>query len=425
MDPLAALLLLADAGDPTERHTAVVLLVVFVVLALLVSSLCSVFEAVLLSITPAYVARQAQEGKRSADRIKALKEKIDEPLAAILTLNTVAHTIGAAGAGAQAEIAFGSGSLGIVSAVLTVLILLVSEIIPKSIGAAYWRKLAPGVSWCLVVMNRLLYPVIWIELRITSLFTTEGHGPPRLSREEISAIAQLGADQGVFEEGESRILKNLFRFSQLKAQDVMTPRTVVFALAQETPVRALVEQEQVRFSRIPIHDGSIDRVTGYVLVSEVLLGATHGDQELPLADFQRELQLVREDSSLPKVFEALLRTQAQIALVVDRFGGTAGIVTLEDLVETLIGLEIVDEVDAERDMQELARREWRRRAKRLGLIGDESEDPLASRELDQQALREAARAQAAARHAALAGEPASEPAAEPAAQPASQPGGEG
>jgi CBS domain containing-hemolysin-like protein len=382
VDPLAALLLLAESPTSAERHTALVLLVVFVLLALGVSSLCSIFEAVLLSITPAYVARLDQEGKSSGARIKSLKEHVDEPLAAILTLNTVAHTIGAAGAGAQAEVVFGSGSLGIVSAVLTVLILLVSEIIPKSVGAAYWRKLAPGVALCLVALTKILKPVLWIELKITKVFTSESAHDTNLSREEISAMAQLGADQGVFEDGESRILKNLFRFSSLRTSDIMTPRTVVFALPETTPVSDLVARGKIRFSRIPIYQESIDTVTGYVLVSEVMLGAAHGEGSAPLSDFRRDVQLIKEEASLTKAFDTILAAQTHIALVVDRFGGTAGLVTLEDLVETLLGMEIVDEVDAVQDMQELARREWRRRAKRLGLIDDESQDPLASRELD-------------------------------------------
>lgn len=385
MDPLAFLLLFAADAPPTdaERQTALVLLVFFVLLALGVSSLCSIAEAVLLSITPAYVARQSQEGKTSAKRIKELKEHLDVPLATILTLNTIAHTIGAAGAGAQAEVAFGSGSLAIFSAVLTVLILIVSEIIPKSVGAAYWRKLAPLVATCLYFLDKVFYPIIWLELKITKLFTSKsGHGPARLSREEISAMAHLGAEQGVFEENESRILKGLFRFTSLTASDIMTPRTVLFTLNEETPVSELVARDKIRFSRIPIHKGAVDKITGYVLVSEVLLGASRGEQAAPLRDFRRDIQLVKEDATLLKVFDAILREQSQIALVVDRFGGTAGLVTLEDLVETLLGLEIVDEVDAVQDMQELARREWRRRAKRLGLIDDESQEPLESRVLD-------------------------------------------
>lgn len=362
-----------------ERSTALFMLGVYVLLALGVSTLCSLAEAVLLSITPSYVARLEQEGKAAGERIRQLKLEVDKPLATILTLNTIAHTIGAAGAGAQAEIAFGSGSLAIVSAVLTVLILLVSEIIPKSLGAAYWRQLAPAVATILALLTKALGPVIWLELKITKVFTSKGmHGPAGPSREEISAIAQLGADQGVFEEGESRILKNMFRFSSLRAKDIMTPRTVLYALPATTKVRELAERDTIRFSRIPIYTDSVDRVAGYVLVNQILLAANHGAMDKPLSEFARELKVIGEGARLSKVFDTLLAAHSHLILVVDDFGGTAGLVTLEDLVETLLGMEIVDEVDAVQDMQDLARKQWRRRALRLGLISDEDQDPLDS-----------------------------------------------
>ncbi|MBL4847644.1 MAG: HlyC/CorC family transporter [Planctomycetes bacterium] len=356
-----------------------VMLVVYVLIALVVSTLCSLAEAVLLSITPSYIAQLQQENSPHAARLKQLKLEVDKPLATILTLNTVAHTIGAAGAGAQAELAFGSGSLGIVSAVLTVLILLVSEIIPKSLGAAHWKTLAPAIGRILGVLSKILGPVIWLELAITKIFTTTGvHGAAGVSRAEISAIAQLGADQGALEESESRILKNMFRFGSLTARDVMTPRTVLYALPEDTPVSELADRETIRFSRIPIYRGTIDTITGYVFVNELLLAANHGGRDRPLSEFNREIKLIAEGARLLKVFDTLLAAKRPVALVVDEFGGTAGLVTLEDLVETLLGLEIVDEADAVHDMQELARQQWRRRAFRLGLIEDESQEPLAS-----------------------------------------------
>jgi CBS domain containing-hemolysin-like protein len=347
--------------------TDVALLFFYLLLALGVSFACSIFEAVLLSITPGYVAALEKEGAKTARRIKNLKANIDKPLAAILSLNTIAHTVGAAGVGAQSAIVFKDVHVGVISGVLTVLILFISEIIPKSLGAAKWKRLAPVVAALLIPVTFLM--TITLLVPIARLITrwlggTHGHMP---TGDEISAIAEQGAHQGLFPAGESRILKNLFRLKEVKVSDIMTPRTVLLALDEVMPVGEVLDREAFPFSRIPLYRESVDDIVGYVLKSDILLKAARDELDVQLAELRRDLVAIDQDLVLSDLFERLLESQAHIALVVDPYGGTAGIVTMEDLVETLMGIEIVDEADAVTDMRELARKQWEKRARRTGI----------------------------------------------------------
>ncbi len=349
--------------------TDVALLVFYLCLALGVSFACSIFEAVLLSITPGYVASLEKAGSSAAGRITRLKQEIDRPLASILSLNTIAHTVGAAGVGAQSAKVFESLPIAVTSGVLTILILFVSEIVPKSLGAMHWKKLAPIVAAILGPLTWLMTVTMFVPVSrwVTSLLGGGGHQQTP-SPDEISAIAEQGARAGLFPRGESRVLSNLFRLKELRATDVMTPRTVMFGLPESTRVGDVVgDDTPFRFSRIPIFKHTIDEVTGYVLKGDVLLEAARDHLDVPLADLRRELLRIPEDIALSDVLEGLLKQQAHVALVVDTYGGTTGLVTLEDVVETLIGMEIVDEVDAVADMRELARKQWKRRANKMGI----------------------------------------------------------
>lgn len=346
------------------------LLLFYIGLALSVSFLCSIMEATLLSVTPAYVAALVEEGHATAERLRRLRADIDRPLAAILSLNTIANTAGAVAIGAQAESVFGSAAVGIMSAVLTLLILVCSEIIPKTLGAAYWRQLAPPLARILVGLVKGMAPFVWLSQRITRMFSPARREEP-VSREELTAMAALGARQGVFAEGESKILQNLLKLGRLTTGDIMTPRTVVFALPDGETVGSVVERVQAfPFSRIPVYHETLDSVTGYVMRDDVLVRAARSEADTPLATLKREIKAVPASLPLPVLFDDLLRGATLIALVVDEYGGTAGVVSMEDLVETLLGMEIVDEVDAVADMQELARRQWKRRAERIGLPVD-------------------------------------------------------
>ncbi len=362
------------------------LLIFYIALALGISFLCSIMEAVLLSVTPSYVAAREQEGSTVAVQLRRLKSDIDRPLAAILSLNTIAHTLGAAGAGAQAAAIYGEAYVGIISAILTLLILILSEIIPKTLGAIYWRQLTPVVTRLLIPLIWLLWPLVKLSQGITRLLS-RGIDREAISREEITALAELGAQQGVFEAEESRILRNLFRFRSLRVKDVMTPRTVVFALPEHKTVGEVMrEHNEFRFSRIPVYTQNRDNVTGYVLKDEILLKAAQEKDDLTLADLKREILVVPDALPLPELFERLLDALEHIALVVDEYGGMAGIVTMEDVVETLLGMEIVDEVDSVEDMQELARQQWLRRARRLGMIPEPASSPDAEARAEQDAV---------------------------------------
>ena len=343
------------------------LLIIYVTVALGFSFLCSIAEAVLLSVTSPYIALLQQEGRPSGALLHKLSNNIHKPLAAILTLNTIAHTIGAAGAGAQAAAVFGSAYVGAASVVLTLLILIVSEIIPKTLGAHYWRSLAPMTAYCLKYLIWALYPFVIMAERLTRGLS-EGPTLNGFSREEFAVMAELSAQEGSLAPAEKRILQNLLQLKELRVKDVMTPRTVVYSLAEETTVSQFTrELDKAQFSRIPIYRDTIDGVVGFVLRSDLLLAEAKGQGDKPLSHFRRDLPATLESLSLLQAFNEFQRQRAQIMLVVDEYGGAEGIVTLEDVFETLLGLEIVDESDRTADMQKLARRLWQRRAKQGNL----------------------------------------------------------
>jgi len=343
------------------------LLITFVLVALVFSFLCSIAEAVLLSVTVPYVAVLEKRGRPSGEILRSLKAEISKPLSAILTLNTIAHTIGAAGAGAQVAVVFGNAYLGAASVVLTLLILVFSEIIPKTLGARHWRRLAPATAYGLRLLVWILYPFVVLSEKITGRMV-DGPTLNGFSRQEFAVMAELSAEEGQLAERESEVLKNLLLLRETRVKDAMTPRPVVFSLAELTTVATFFDEHQsVRFSRIPLFSDDPDQVDGFVLRSDLLLAHAKGEVDAPLAHFKRPLPVVPESLSLAQAFNRLLRVRAHIVQVVDEYGCLAGILTLEDIIETLLGLEIVDEGDAAVDMQEYARRLWRRRAREMGL----------------------------------------------------------
>lgn len=351
----------------------VTLLVTYVLLALVISFLCSVAEAVLLSITPSYIEGLRSENPKRAALIARLKqEKIDQSLAAILTLNTIAHTVGAIGSGAKATIVFGSAWFGLFSAVVTLLILFLSEIVPKTLGALYWRGLVGVTALFIKSLIVILFPLIWVSENLTRLIA---HGKPVhvFSREEFIALASLGEQTGQIEEHESRIIRNLFRFGSLKARDIMTPRTVIVGLPKElTVTEALSRQLPHTFSRLPLYEGDLDHVTGFILKDDLLLYKAQDQGDVKVEALRRDIASVPGEMTLSSLLEFLLNERQHIALVMDEFGGTRGLVALEDVVETLLGSEIVDELDTVDDMQVLARQQWARRAKARGITVPEA-----------------------------------------------------
>lgn len=330
-------------------------LFIYVFIAVGFSFLCSIAEAVLLSTTTSFIVNAEKDQKAYGPVLRTLKDDINSPLAVILTLNTIAHTIGAAGAGAQAAAVFGSVYLGIFSALLTLVILIFSEIIPKALGAHHWRKLAPVTAYTLRFLIRVLYPFVLLSNRLTRGLTDE----PTLqgfTRQEFSAMAELGEQEGQLEEQESRVLQNLFRLRDAKVRSAMTPRPVVFSMPEDSLITELLDKKSRRkFSRIPIYTLD-DVITGFVLRDDLLVAQTEGKSDTPLSDYRRDLNAIPDSLSLLQTFEELIRTSSHILLVVDEYGDTQGIITLEDILESLLGLEIVDESDTVEDMQILARR---------------------------------------------------------------------
>lgn len=344
------------------------LLILFVVGALALSFVCSIAEAVLLSITPSYVAGLENTHPKQAALIKKLKgESIDRSLAAILTLNTIAHTVGAIGAGAKANVVFGSAWFGVFSAVMTLLILFLSEILPKTLGAVYWRSLTTPTAVVVNLMIKALYPLILVSEKFTQALT-KGRDVHVFNREEFIAMAHIGKQSGHINDRESRIIRNLFHFGSLRALDIMTPRTVVAALSETMPIEhALQYRMTAPFSRIPIFDEDLDSVTGFVLREDMLIAQTRGTGHRPISELRREILAIAATTSLSSLLEIFLDRRQQIAIVVGEFGETQGLVSMEDVIETLLGIEIVDEGDKIEDMQQLARKLWRKRAQSFGM----------------------------------------------------------
>jgi CBS domain containing-hemolysin-like protein len=337
------------------------------------SFFCSLAEAALLSMTPFYVQNLVRKGRRSARRLARLEANMDQTLAAILSLNTIAHTVGAVGVGAEAARVFGNAYVGVASAILTLLVLVLSEIIPKTLGAAWWRTLAPALAPTVWLLVKLLWPLVWLSERLTRLIA-RGRPVSRFKREELAAMAEVGAEEGKLLPRELRIVTNLLRFRSIRAADVMTPRTVMFTLDEELTVgEALAHHEEIPFSRIPLFGRSPDDVESILLKADLYLAGAQDRHDVKLSELSRPITAVSTTMSVMELFEVLVGEGRHMAILLDEYGGVAGIVTLEDVIETLLGFEIVDESDTTTDMQELARSLWRERAAKLGL---ESTDPV-------------------------------------------------
>ncbi|EKO3639265.1 hemolysin family protein [Vibrio metschnikovii] len=354
------------------------LLSFYIVMTISLSFLCSILEVVLLSITPSYLAQLRVQGHASAEKLSVMKADIDRPLASILTLNTIAHTVGAASTGAQATLVFGNQWFGLFSALLTLAILVLSEIIPKSLGATYWRQLAPVSATILQWMIWALTPFIWLSRQITQRIT-HPQQPVKL-RDELSAMALMANESGELAEGESKILNNLLSISDVPVTQVMTPRTVLFRVSADMSIdEFLHEHSETPFSRPLIYSGETDNVIGFVHRLELFKWQQNHQGDQKLGNVMRPLHVVLNTQTLPKAFDQMMKKRQQLALVVDEYGSVQGLLTLEDVFEHLVGEEILDEADKVTDMQQLATERWEQWKQAHGVIESRDEDEPNSR----------------------------------------------
>lgn len=355
-------------------------LLLYITVALGFSFLCSILEAVLLSASLSHVELLAQDGSRAGLLMQKHKANVERPISAILTLNTIAHTVGAAGAGAQAVGVFGNEWLGVISAVLTLLILVLSEIIPKTLGAVYWKQLTPLAAYSIQFLIILLYPAVWTFELLTRLMRPDEESPT-VTRSELAVMAQISADEGTLLEPETRTLRNLLELNKVQVKDVMTPRTVVFALQQETPVTEVVSQHPtLDYSRIPIYSEDADDIIAFALRHDIYKRAANGDSATTLKDLARDIRVIPETNTIAQALDAFISQQTHIFLVIDEYGGTAGIITMEDAIETLLGIEITDESDTVADLRKLAEQRYNRQ---LRLVNDFTEQSANNPQTDQ------------------------------------------
>ena len=356
----------------TNKIIYVVLLVVFFFLAIGFSFLCSILEAVLLSITPTYIRQKEREGSAIAISLKAFKEDIDKPLSSILTLNTIAHTVGAIGVGAQAGNVFGEGGFhifgialsweGIIAAVMTLCILILSEIIPKTIGANNWKSLAPFTVSTIKVLNFVLLPFVWMSSLITKRLKKE-KGKSVFSRIDFLAITDVITNEGVIDAEDSEIIRNVLQWDEIPIRKIMTPRTMLYAAKADTKIKDFYKEKELTFSRIPIYDTDLDSINGYVLKDTILESIINGNGDSELSILKRKFSVFPENQFVDDAFNSMMDKKEHIGLVVDEFGGVEGIITLEDIMETIIGKEIVDEYDKVEDLRKAAESKGKERLK--------------------------------------------------------------
>lgn len=370
------------------------LLLFYAFISVFFSFLCSILEAVLLSVTPTFVNIKKQEGEAYIETLEEFKKDVDRPLIAILTLNTIAHTVGAILVGVQAKVAYlelyGAREasflgmsmsedlmVGLVSTVMTILILVASEIIPKTIGATYWRELAPFATR---VLGLLILPlkytgIIWLLQLTTKLVGGKSAHGSALSREYFSLMAEMAEREGVFQKNEGTLIRNLLNFKNVSAGDIMTPRTVLKMEEESTTVEQFfVANPNLRFSRVPVYKGEVQNITGFVLKDDVYREMAKDNHSKSLSDIKRNVIIIERTLPIPELFDRLIESKKHMAVVVDKYGAVTGVATMEDIIETLLGLEIMDESDNVEDLQVLARQNWENRAKSLGMLENNKED---------------------------------------------------
>lgn len=352
-----------------------VLLIIYMLGTLGVSFLCSLLESVLMSTPISFVTMKKEQGYKPADKFYKFKSDPDRPLAAILSLNTIANTLGAAAIGRQATILFGSAWFGIISAATTLLVLVFSEIVPKTIGTSYWKSLMGFVTSVISFLTVLMWPLVIIVQLITRLLSRDDD-EVTVSRDEVTAMANIGLEEGVIDSDENKVIQNIMKLDNVKACDVMTPRIVAMTAQENMTLKNFYKNDTyLHFSRIPVYADSPEYITGYILLSDALEGLADDEFDKRLVELKRPISFFKEEDSCGFIWEELLKKHEQMALIIDEYGCFQGIITLEDIIETILGLEIIDENDQATDMQQFARERWERRQKRFRTIVLPKEDP--------------------------------------------------
>ncbi|PCJ30972.1 MAG: transporter [Gammaproteobacteria bacterium] len=339
------------------------LLITYLVISIGVSFICSVLEAVLLSITPSYVEHIAKQSPKKAKTLVEVRARLDQSISSILIVNTFAHTMGAVGVGAQATLLFGPRWETLIAVLLTLVILYFSEIIPKTMGALFWRQLAIPAAQIIYWLIRLVYPLIWLSSLITKPF--RNNKQDEITREEIIAFASLGHKMGSLISQENDYLVNVLRLREIKTEQILTPRSVLHSLSEDTSVSEALDLEKTtQFTRIPVYKDTLDNITGLVINRELLIAERKGNAEISIQQLSKPITRVSENLPVQQLLDLFIKKQEHLFLVEDEYGQLAGIVTLEDAIETMLGREIVDETDTVDDLQQLAKTNYRDRLRR-------------------------------------------------------------
>lgn len=355
-------------GNVLFKYKCMGLILLYLFGALSISFLCSILEAVLLSTPMSFISMKETQGAKSASLLKEYKTNIDRPVAAILSLNTVAHTIGAAGVGSESVKIFGQEYFGIISAILTLLILVLSEIIPKTIGAAYWRTLALPSTKIIRFLIVITYPLVLLSELVTSVFTPKQQALS-VSREEVSAMVSVGVEEGIFQTKENKVIQNFIKLVNVTAEEIMTPNVVVASANESMNLRDFyADKDFTAYSRIPVYRQSKDYITGYILRAAVLEKLAEDSFDTELSAIIRPILSFTEKESVSVIWEKMLEKKEHISIITDEYGCLRGIVTMEDVIETMLGVEIVDESDTATDMQTLAKEKWMKMRQRINLM---------------------------------------------------------
>jgi len=357
-------------------------LLFFLFSAMGISFLCSILEASLMSIPISFITMKEDDGSKAAVKMKSYKSDSSRPLAAILSLNTIANTIGAAGVGKQATLVFGSEWFGLVSAITTVLILVFSEIIPKNIGTTHCKSLMGFTSKTISVLIFCLYPIVICVEWLQKIITPKGEATA-ISREEVSAMADVAEESGELDEDENEIIQNIINIDEITVADAMTPRVVAAIAPESMKIKSFYKDKRyLHHSRIPVYADNDEYITGYILRMDALQLMAEDKFDVTLGSIKREIESFPEDTSFEQIWQKMLESNEQIAVIIDEYGCFQGIVTMEDIIETILGEEIVDERDVVTDMQELARQKWAKRAAQLKIAGstvEQKPEPASSK----------------------------------------------